>query len=111
MINRGGENVYPVEVENILHLHPKVLDVAVFGLPDSVLGETVGCAVVLRPGIGELSLQEIQEFCQSKLADYKIPPKIFLVPDLPRNPGGKVLKKILVEQTLNLLMKKGEEGR
>jgi acyl-CoA synthetase (AMP-forming)/AMP-acid ligase II len=111
MINRGGENVYPVEVENILHLHPKVLDVAVFGLADPVLGETVECAVVLRPGIGELSLQEIQEFCQSKLADYKIPQKIFLVPDLPRNPGGKVLKKILVEQTLNLLMKKGEEGR
>jgi acyl-CoA synthetase (AMP-forming)/AMP-acid ligase II len=46
MINRGGENVYPVEVENVLHLHPKVLDVAVLGIPDPVLGELVGCAVV-----------------------------------------------------------------
>ncbi len=109
MINRGGENIYPVEVENILHLHPRILDVAVFGLPDPVLGEIVGCAVVLRPGITELGLQEIQEFCQSKLADYKIPQEIFLVPELPRNPGGKVIKKALVEQTLSLLGKKGGE--
>ena len=50
MINRGGENVYPVEVENVLHLHPKILDVAVFGLPDPVMGSIVVCAVVPRPG-------------------------------------------------------------
>jgi long-chain acyl-CoA synthetase len=101
MINRGGEKVYPVEVENILHLHPKILDVAVFGLPDPVLGEGVGCAVILRPGAEEFSVGEMRDFCLKYLADYKIPQKIFFVADLPRNPGGKVIKKKLVEQILN----------
>jgi acyl-CoA synthetase (AMP-forming)/AMP-acid ligase II len=108
MINRGGENVYPVEVENILHLHPKILDVAVFGLPDPVLGEVVGCAIILRPGVEEFTPGEVKEFCQKQLADYKIPQKIFFVTELPRNPGGKVIKKKLIEQILNPL---GEENR
>ncbi len=111
MINRGGENVYPVEVENILHLHPKVLDVAVFGLPNPVLGELVGCAIVLRPGVEELSSEEIKEFCQKQLAVYKIPQKIFFVTDLPRNPGGKVIKKKLIEQVLNTAGKEDRERR
>jgi long-chain acyl-CoA synthetase len=111
MINRGGEKVYPVEVENILHLHPKVLDVAVFGLPDPVLGELVGCAVILRPGVEELSLAEVREFGQKQLADYKIPQKIFFVKDLPRNPGGKVIKKKLIEQVLNTAGKEDRERR
>jgi acyl-CoA synthetase (AMP-forming)/AMP-acid ligase II len=111
MINRGGENVYPVEVENTLHLHPKVLDVAVFGLPDPVLGELVGCAVILRPGVEELSLAEVREFGQKQLADYKIPQKIFFVKDLPRNPGGKVIKKKLIEQVLNTAGKEDRERR
>ncbi len=98
MINRGGENVYPVEVENILHLHPKILDVAVFGVPDPVLGEIVACAVILRPGSPELTLNEVRGFCRGQLAEYKVPQKVFLVPDLPRNPGGKVIKKKLIEQ-------------
>jgi long-chain acyl-CoA synthetase len=111
MINRGGEKVYPVEVENILHLHPKVLDVAVFGLPDPVLGELVGCAVILRPGVEELSLAEVREFGQKQLGDYKIPQKIFFVKDLPRNPGGKVIKKKLIEQVLNTAGKEDRERR
>ena len=101
MINRGGENVYPVEVENILHLHPKILDVSVVGLPDPVMGECVVCAVIPRPDSGEILLSEIQEFCKDQLAYYKIPQKLFLVQDLPKNPGGKVMKKKLVEQILN----------
>ncbi|GAB4338414.1 MAG: long-chain fatty acid--CoA ligase [Candidatus Abyssubacteria bacterium] len=98
MINRGGENVYPVEVENVLHLHPKILDVAVFGLPDPVMGSVVACAIIPRPDIEEITLPEIQEFCRSQLADYKIPRKLFLVPELPKNPGGKVVKQKLIEQ-------------
>ena len=98
MINRGGENVYPVEVENVLHLHPKILDIAVFGLPDPVMGSAVACAIVPRPGTEKMSLSEIQEFCTGQLADYKIPAKVFFVPDLPKNPGGKVIKKKLIEQ-------------
>jgi long-chain acyl-CoA synthetase len=98
MINRGGENVYPVEVENVLHLHPKILDVAVFGLPDPVMGSAVACAIIPRPDTEEITLPEIQDFCKSQLAEYKVPRKLFLVPELPKNPGGKVVKKKLVEQ-------------
>jgi len=98
MINRGGEKVYPVEVENILHLHPKILDVAVLGLPDPVMGEIVACAVIPRPGSEALDLTEIQEFCRSQLAYYKIPQRMFLLSELPKNPGGKVMKKKLAEQ-------------
>jgi long-chain acyl-CoA synthetase len=98
MINRGGENVYPVEVENVLHLHPKVLDVAVFGLPDPVMGSLVACAVVPRPGAERITLEEIREFCMDKLASYKIPKEVFFLTELPTNPGGKVMKNKLVEQ-------------
>ena len=98
MINRGGENVYPVEVENVLHLHSKVLDVAVFGLPDPVMGSIVACAVVPKPGAEILTMKEIQDFCKEQLASYKIPQKVFFLSDLPRNPGGKVMKNKLVDQ-------------
>ncbi|MBI4766697.1 MAG: acyl--CoA ligase [Deltaproteobacteria bacterium] len=98
MINRGGENVYPVEVENVLHLHPKILDVAVFSLPDPVMGGRVACAVVPRPGAGKITLEEIKEYCRDQLASYKIPQKVFFLSEMPTNPGGKVMKNKLVEQ-------------
>jgi len=78
MINRGGENVYPVEVENVLHLHPKILDVAVFGLPDPVMGSMVTCAVVPRPGRERITVEEIQAFCKDQLASYKTPQESLL---------------------------------
>ena len=63
MINRGGENVYPVEVENVLGLHPKVLDVAVFGIPDPVMGSAVACAVVPKSNEDDIiDIKEINEF-------------------------------------------------
>ncbi len=96
MINRGGENVYPVEVENVLHMHPKILDVAVFGLPDPVMGSIVACAIIPRPGRQDITLEEIQEFCRGQLASYKIPQRLFLLPELPTNPGGKVMKDQLI---------------
>ena len=98
MINRGGENVYPVEVENVLHLHPKILDIAVFGLPDPVMGSIVACAIVPRPGTQRIGREEIQEYCKDQLASYKIPQKIFFVPELPTNPGGKVMKNELIQK-------------
>ena len=60
----------------------------------------MACAVILRPGAGELSTGELVEFCRKHLADYKIPQKIFYLTDLPRNPGGKVIKSKLIEQVL-----------
>lgn len=98
MVNRGGENVYPVEVENVLHLHPKILDIAVFGLPDPVMGSIVACAIVPKPSTERITIKEIQEFCRDHLASYKIPQKIFFLPELPTNPGGKVMKNELVER-------------
>jgi acyl-CoA synthetase (AMP-forming)/AMP-acid ligase II len=98
MINRGGENVYPVEVENVLHLHPKILDTTVFGLPDPVMGSIVACAIVPRPGVQRITIEEIQQCCKDQLASYKIPQKIFFLPELPTNPGGKVMKNELVER-------------
>jgi long-chain acyl-CoA synthetase len=99
MINRGGENVYCVEVENALAAHPAVSEIAVVGVPDDVMGEKVGAVVVLRPG-SELDPSELARFASGALADFKVPQYVAVRPDpLPRNAGGKVLKPVLREQT------------
>jgi long-chain acyl-CoA synthetase len=99
MINRGGENVYCVEVENALAGHPAVGEVAVIGVPDSMMGEKVGAVVVPLPG-RELDPQELLAFAREHLADFKVPQYVCVRTDpLPRNPGGKVLKPPLREQT------------
>ncbi len=97
MINRGGEKIYSIEVENALYAHPKILEAAVFGIPDEVFGEQVKGAVVLKPG-ESTTVEEIQDFCGKRLADYKIPKTFFFLDELPRNPGGKVVKNRLREQ-------------
>ncbi|MGY1638860.1 class I adenylate-forming enzyme family protein [Geodermatophilus sp. SYSU D00742] len=92
MINRGGENVYCVEVENVLAAHPAVGEVAVVGVPDPMMGEKVGAVVVPRPG-GELAAADLLAFARVRLADFKVPQYLAVRSDpLPRNPGGKVLK-------------------
>ena len=99
MINRGGENVYCVEVENALAAHPAVGEVAVVGVPDSMMGEKVGAVVVPLPG-HELDPQELVVFAKERLADFKVPQYVAVRSEpLPRNPGGKVLKPPLREQT------------
>ena len=92
MVNRGGENVYCVEVENALCAHPAVFECAVMGVPDTMMGEKVGAVVVLKPGV-QAEPAEICEFLHGRLADFKIPQYMFIRADpLPRNPGGKILK-------------------
>jgi long-chain acyl-CoA synthetase len=99
MINRGGENVYCVEVENALAAHPAVGEVAVVGVPDSMMGEKVGAVVVPLPG-RDVDPQELVAFAKERLADFKVPQYVSVRTDpLPRNPGGKVLKPPLREQT------------
>jgi acyl-CoA synthetase (AMP-forming)/AMP-acid ligase II len=99
MINRGGENVYCVEVENALAAHPAVSEVAVVGVPDSMMGEKVGAVVVPLPG-RDLDPQELLAFAKEHLADFKVPQYVSVRTDpLPRNPGGKVLKPPLRAQT------------
>jgi long-chain acyl-CoA synthetase len=97
MVNRGGENVYCVEVENALAAHPAVFDVAVVGVPDKMMGEKVGAAIVLKPGVSA-EAGDIIEFARKYLADFKVPQYIVLRSEaLPRNPSGKILKKQLRE--------------
>lgn len=97
MVISGGENVYPAEVEQVLVRHPKVLEVAVIGLPDERWGETVAAVVACRPG-EELALEELRAHCEGKLAHYKQPLALCLVEALPRNATGKVLKTELRER-------------
>jgi acyl-CoA synthetase (AMP-forming)/AMP-acid ligase II len=99
MVNRGGENVYCVEVENALTQHPDVFEVAVLGVPDAMMGEKVGAVIVPRPGRSPDPV-EICEFVATLLADFKIPQYVALRSEpLPRNAGGKVLKPTLRETT------------
>lgn len=91
MVISGGENVYPAEVESVLFDHPAIVEVAVIGLPDEKWGEAVTAVAALTP-TGSLSLDELREFAEAKLARYKLPLRLHLVDALPRNPAGKVLK-------------------
>jgi long-chain acyl-CoA synthetase len=97
MVIRGGENVYSVEVEDVLYQHPEVLDATVIGLPHSVLGEEV-VAVVLRRSGSELTEADLQAFVGERLAAFKVPSRVVFTDEpLPRNPAGKVLKRQLRE--------------
>jgi len=95
----GGFNVYPAEVEQVLTRHPGVAEAAVIGVPDGRLGEVGKAFVVPRPAAGpgsaEQSAAELIEFCRTTLANYKVPRQIEFRADLPRNPAGKPLKRLL----------------
>jgi acyl-CoA synthetase (AMP-forming)/AMP-acid ligase II len=101
MIISGGENVYPAEIENVLSSHPGVSEVGVIGQPSSKWGESA-CAVVVRgdgwQGADELLEQELRALAQSRLAKFKQPRAYVFIAALPRNPSGKILKRILREQ-------------
>jgi len=91
MIIRGGENIYSIEVENVLYRNPKVLEAAVVGVADPVFGEQVKAALVLKSG-EQATAEEIQEFCGKYLAYYKVPKYVEFREGLPHNPAGKVIK-------------------
>ena len=97
MINRGGENIYSVEVENAICKYPGVAEVAVIGVPDEVFGEVVKAYVILREG-EMIKEDELKDHCGKHLADYKIPKYVEFVADLPRNQAGKIMKKVLRER-------------
>jgi len=91
MINRGGENIYPREIEIPLEKHPKIMEVAVVGAPDPALGERVAAFIVLNEP-GTMTADEVKEYLSDKIAKYKIPEFIQFLPELPKNPTGKILK-------------------
>jgi long-chain acyl-CoA synthetase len=97
MIVSGGENVFPAEVENALHSHPAVGDVAVIGVPDERWGETIKAVVVAAPG-AEVVEADLIAFARERLAHYKCPTSVDVVAALPRNATGKILKRELREQ-------------
>jgi len=94
MILSGGENVYPREVEDVLLGHPGVADVAVIGVPSEQWGETVKAIVARRPGTTATE-DELIEFCRGRLAGFKRPRSVDFVDEIPRNPSGKILKRVL----------------
>jgi long-chain acyl-CoA synthetase len=97
MIITGGENVYPAEVENAVHGHPHVAEVAVIGVPDDTWGESVKAIVVPKPGVTP-SAADIIGFARTRIAHYKAPRSVdFLATPLPRSASGKILRRELRE--------------
>jgi fatty-acyl-CoA synthase len=96
MIVSGGENIYPRMVEEVLFTHPAIADAAAIGVPHETWGETVKAVVVLRTG-ARATEEEIVDFCRGKLGGFQRPRSVDLVAELPRNPTGKVLRRVLRE--------------
>jgi fatty-acyl-CoA synthase len=97
MIISGGENVFPREIEELLHLHPGVLEAAAVGVPDEKFGQRLSVFVVRRGG-AELSDEEVKQYVRDNLARYKVPREVVFLDELPRNPTGKVLKRELIKR-------------
>jgi acyl carrier protein len=94
MIVSGGVNVYPAEIENTLSTHPAILESAVYGIPEPLLGEKVCADIVLKPGASG-SETEIRSFCRSHLSPVKVPSEIRFTAEIPKGPTGKILKRVL----------------
>jgi long-chain acyl-CoA synthetase len=92
MIIRGGLNVYPREVEEVLHRHPAVSEAAIVGVPDERLGEEVGAAVVLAPGAAAAP-EELRDWLKERVAPFKYPRRVWMLDELPKGPTGKILKR------------------
>jgi long-chain acyl-CoA synthetase len=95
MVIRGGVNIYPREIEDVLFTHPAVVDCAVFGVPDDRLGERLHAVIETRVAVTEA---ELDAWCRARLADYKVPASWDFVAELPRHPNGKVLKRLLRDE-------------
>ena len=99
MVIRGGENIYPREIEEFLYTHPDVSDVQVYGVPDEKYGELVAAAIQLKPG-AETSAEDIREFCRENIARYKVPYYVDFVEEYPMTASGKIQKYKLCEAAI-----------
>jgi fatty-acyl-CoA synthase len=108
MIIRGGENIYPREIEEFLYLHPKISDVQIYGVPDRKYGEQVMAAVILKKGV-EMAEDEVRDFCKGKIANYKIPKYVKFVSSFPMTASGKIQKFKLREMAIKELNLGDEE--
>jgi long-chain acyl-CoA synthetase len=98
LIIRGGYNVYPREIEEVLYEHPDVAEAAVIGIPHDSLGEEVGAAVALKKDAAVTS-DELRDYVKERVAAYKYPRQVWLVDALPKGPTGKVLKREITVPT------------
>ncbi len=96
MIVSGGENVFPIEIENLLADHDDIYEVSVIGVPDDEFGQRLKAFVVVHPG-RSLSEDQVKEYVKANLARYKVPREVVFLDELPRNPSGKILKRVLRE--------------
>ncbi|GLY35445.1 fatty-acyl-CoA synthase [Amycolatopsis sp. NBRC 101858] len=103
MVIRGGENLYPREIEEFLYTHPDVLDAQVIGVPDEKYGEELMAWVRMREGAQPLTAEKVREFCEGKLARYKIPRYVHVVEEFPMTVTGKVRKVEMREKSITLL--------
>jgi fatty-acyl-CoA synthase len=108
MLIRGGENIYPREIEEFLFRHPKIQSAQVFGVPDSKYGEEVCAWIVVRAG-EHLTAEDVQEFCRGQIAHYKIPKYIRFVDELPMTVTGKVQKFVMRERMIDELRLKEDK--
>jgi fatty-acyl-CoA synthase len=103
MIIRGGENVYPREIEEFLYTHPEIVDVQVIGVPDVKYGEEVMAWVKVRPGSAGLTTEDVRSFCQGRIAHYKIPRYVHVADEFPMTVTGKIQKFKMRESAVELL--------
>jgi fatty-acyl-CoA synthase len=103
MVIRGGENIYPREVEEFLYTHPDILDAQVIGVPDAKYGEELMAWIRMRPGTAPLTADSLREFCQGKLAHYKIPRYVYITDEFPMTVTGKVRKVEMREHSVEIL--------
>jgi len=96
MIISGGENVYPAEIENLLQTHDDISEAAIIGQPSETWGESP-FAIIVRTD-EKLTQTDVLEFCAGKLAGFKMPKGVVFVDEIPRNPSGKILKRVLRDQ-------------
>ncbi len=108
MIIRGGENIYPREIEEFLYKIPGVKDVQVAGVPSEKYGEAVGAFIILHEGV-DMQESDVREYCKDKIARYKTPKYVFFVNEFPMTGSGKIQKFKLKELSLKLCEEQGIE--
>ncbi|HZB33088.1 MAG TPA: AMP-binding protein, partial [Streptosporangiaceae bacterium] len=103
MVIRGGENIYPREIEEFLYSHPDILDAAVVGVPDAKYGEELMVWLRMRPGAAPLTAESLREYCLGKLAHYKIPRYVHIVDEFPMTVTGKIRKVQMRTEAIDVL--------
>jgi len=103
MVIRGGENIYPREIEEFLYSHPDIVDAAVIGVPDARYGEELMVWTRMRPGAEPVTALSLREFCLGKLAHYKIPRYVHIVDEFPMTVTGKIRKVQMREEAIDIL--------